>query len=339
MRRIAFLALASALASAPAFGQSKTGTSLGQFLLIEPSARISAMGNAGVSLVDGLDGAYYNPAALAAIERFDLIFSHSAWIADIRFNYVALGIPLGRWGNALASVTSLGSGEMEVRTVEQPFGTGELFSVSDIALGLGYGIRVTPRFAVGGQIHWLQETIWNSRASTSTLSVGTVYRVSERGLHIGSSLCYFGTQGEYDGRDLRIFYDANPASTGDNPALPAEQFTDPFDLPVLFRVGVGYPWQLNRDTRLHLTMDAFHPSDETESVSAGAELTLRRSLAVRVGWQNAFQQDTETGLTAGLGLRGDLEGYGYRIDYGWSDFGRLGSVQRLGLGLTFGGGE
>jgi hypothetical protein len=338
-RRIAFLALASALAAAPAFGQSKTGTTLGQFLLIEPSARISAMGNAGVSLADGLEAFYYNPAALAAIERFDLIFSHSSWVADIRYNYVALGVPLGRFGSAVATVTSLGSGDMEVRTVEAPLGTGELFSVSDIALGVGYGIRVTPRFAVGGQIHWLQETIWNSRASTSTLSIGTIYRVSERGLHIGSSLCYFGTQGEYDGRDLRILYDADPASTGDNPALPAEQFTDPFDLPVLFRVGVGYPWHVNRDTRLHFTLDAFHPSDESESVSAGAELTLRRAYAVRVGWQNAFQQDAETGLTAGFGLRGDLEGYGYRIDYGWADFGRLGSVQRLGLGLTFGGGE
>lgn len=338
-RRIAGLVLTAALAAAPAFGQSKTGTTLGQFLLIEPSARIAAMGNAGVSLADGLDAVYYNPAALAGIERFDLTFSQSAWLADIRYNYVALGVPLGRWGNAVASVTSLGSGDMEVRTVGQPHGTGELFSVSDVALGVGYGLRLTPRFAIGGQLHWLQETIWNSRASTATLSLGMLYRSSERGLHIGSSLSYFGTQGEYDGRDLRIVYDANPGSSGDNPALPAEQFTDPFDLPVLFRAGVGYPWQVNRDTRLHFTLDAFHPSDEEESMSAGAELTLRKAYSVRLGWQNAFQTDAETGLTAGLGLSSELEGYGYRIDYGWADYGRLGSVQRLSLGLAFGGGE
>jgi hypothetical protein len=74
-------------------------------------------------------------------------------------------------------------------------------------------------------------------------------------------------------------------------------------------------------------------------MSAGAELTLRKAYSVRLGWQNAFQADAETGLTAGLGLSGDLEGYGYRIDYGWADYGRLGSVQRLSLGLAFGGGE
>ena len=33
----------------PAAAQSKTGTTLGQFLLIEPSARFTAMGNAGAA--------------------------------------------------------------------------------------------------------------------------------------------------------------------------------------------------------------------------------------------------------------------------------------------------
>ena len=32
------------------FAQSKTGTTIGQFLKIEPSARVAALGNAGASL-------------------------------------------------------------------------------------------------------------------------------------------------------------------------------------------------------------------------------------------------------------------------------------------------
>ncbi|TMQ73514.1 MAG: hypothetical protein E6K81_04295 [Candidatus Eisenbacteria bacterium] len=58
--------LALALSAAPARAQSKTGTAMGQFLLIEPNARVAGMGNAGVALADGLDGVYYNPAAIAA---------------------------------------------------------------------------------------------------------------------------------------------------------------------------------------------------------------------------------------------------------------------------------
>ena len=333
--RIVALTVACFLAAAPAWSQSKTGTTLGQFLLIEPSARIAAMGNAGVSLADGLDAVYYNPAGLAAVETYEAVFSHSAWVADIGFNYFAVGVPMGRWGVALASVTSLGSGEMDVRTVASPLGTGERFTVSDVALGLGYARRVTDRFSAGAQLHWLQETIWHSSVSTSTLSFGTIYRVSERGLHIGSSISYFGTNGEYDGRDLRILFDADPASTGDNGALPASQFTDAFDVPVLFRVGLGYPWRIGPDTQLHLALDAFHPSDEEESTSLGAELTLRKAYAFRLGWQNAFLPDAETGPTAGLGFRGKFQEYGYRLDYGWADFGRLGDVQRLSLGFTW----
>ena len=85
--------------------------------------------------------------------------------------------------------------------------------------------------------------------------------------------------------------------------------------------------------------NTYTPSNNAESMNAGVELTLRRAWAVRVGWQDAFLPDAETGFTAGLGLTGRLDTYGYRVDYGWADFGRLGDVQRLSFGLTFGGEE
>ena len=54
----------------------------------------------------------------------------------------------------------------------QPLGTGERFTVSDIAVGLGYAIEITDRFTVGGQVTFVQETIWHSSASTMTLELG-----------------------------------------------------------------------------------------------------------------------------------------------------------------------
>ena len=47
-RSLALAALLT-LAAAPAWGQAKTGTTIGSFLLIEPSARITGMGNAGAA--------------------------------------------------------------------------------------------------------------------------------------------------------------------------------------------------------------------------------------------------------------------------------------------------
>lgn len=323
------------LAAAPALGQSKTGTTLGQFLLIEPSARVAGVGNAGVSASSGLDGVYYNAAAAAGLGRGEVLFEHSAWLAGIAFDYVAAALPLGKWGSGFASVTSLNSGEIEVRTVSEPLGTGERYRVADVALGLGYGREITERFAAGLQITYMQETIWHSSADALLLNIGTLYRVSENGLRLGASLSNYGTQGRYEGRDLRISYDNDPSRNGDNGTLPGSSTTDPFLMPVLFRVGVALPVQLGWQSRLNLALDAFHPSDNQESMSLGAEWTLRRLLALRAGYQNLFLRESETGLTFGAGLQGKMDVHEYHLDYAWADQGRLGSTHRFGIGVAF----
>ncbi|MBI5168686.1 MAG: PorV/PorQ family protein [Candidatus Eisenbacteria bacterium] len=315
--------------------QSNTGTTFGAFSMIEPSARVAAMGNAGVALFEGLTAAYYNPAAIGGIRNAQVVFSHNAWIADIRHDYVATAIPLGGWGTAFASATSLNSGDIPVRTVEQPLGTGELFQVSDVAISLGYGRQISQRFSAGLQVNYLQETIWHTSASAMTLSIGTLYRVSENGLRIGSSLTNFGTRASFDGRDLRFTYDNIPGQNGDNSSLPGIRYTDAFSVPVLFRVGLGMPYKVGHDGRLLLEADAFHPNDNSESMSLGAEYAMREVVAVRAGWQGLFLEDSEVGLTLGAGVNGRFEGYRYRCDYGWADQGRLGSTHRVTVGIGF----
>lgn len=330
-----FAALALAGVAGPAASQTKVGTTFGQFSMIVPGARYAAMGNAGSAMMEGIQAAYANPAALARVEQVQLQFSHAAWLAGIRYDYVAAAFPVRTWGTALASVTSLGSGDLDVRTVAQPLGTGERFSVSDVAIGLGFGRAISSKFAVGGQLTWLQETIWNSSAQAVTFSLGTVYRVAPNGLHIGSSLQNFGTTASFDGRDLRVTWDQDPNRSGDNGTLPAEQFTDDFPVPILFRVGLGYPFRLTSDLAAWTALDAWHPSDNTESVSAGGELTWKQMVSLRAGYQNLFLDDSEVGLTLGAGFAGRLEGFAYHIDYAWADHQRLDSTHRVTLGLGF----
>jgi hypothetical protein len=328
--------LGGALASAPAVAQTKTGTAFGDFLLIEPSARVTGMGNAGVTLDTGLQGAYYNPAAVGQIDRYALMFSHSEWLADINYNYAAAALPVRKLGTLFASVTALNSGDIAVRTVEQPLGTGELYHVTDIAVGVGWGIRLSDRFSAGFLGSYVQETIWHSSASTAVFNLGTIYRVAENGLHIGASICNYGTHAGFNGRDLRITYDEDPDRYGDNGALPGEVYTENFPVPVLFRVGIGLPYRLNANSDLRVALDTFHPSDNSESVSFGAEYAYKKLFALRAGYQNLFQKDSEVGLTLGAGLQGNLsETLGYNLDYAWADHGRLDSTHRLTVGITF----
>jgi hypothetical protein len=58
-------------------------------------------------------------------------------------------------------------------------------------------------------------------------------------------------------------------------------------------------------------------------------------VALRLGYQNLFLQDSEVGLTLGAGVMGDMQGAHYRLDYGWADQGRLNSTQRFSLGIMF----
>ncbi|MBN1826011.1 MAG: PorV/PorQ family protein [Candidatus Eisenbacteria bacterium] len=317
------------------FAQSKTGTAIGQFLLIEPSARFAAMGNAGVSAAEGIQGAYYNPAAVGALDRRELMFTHSTWLADISYDYAALAIPVRSLGTFFAAVTSLNSGEMDVRTVEQPLGTGERFDAADLAFGLGYGRRITDRFDAGVQINYVDQRIWHSSLRTVTLNVGTLYRITEGGLRIGSSLVNYGTKAGFGGRDLRIQYDADTDIYGDNSSLPAEQHTEEYALPVLFRVGLLWPVRTGEEHRLLTAIDAFHPSDNTESVSMGAEWIWKEAFSARGGYQDLFQQDAEVGWTFGLGFRQVMETYGFDLDYAWADHGRLEDTHRVTFVVRF----
>lgn len=334
-QRLMCVLLMTATAAACASAQSKTGTTVGQFLMIEPSARVAAMGNAGATMYGDIQSAYYNPAAIGHFLRNGVQFTHSPWLADITYDYAGVALVLGDFGNMYGSVTALNSGEIDVRTVEAPLGTGERYTVSDLAFGLGYGRQISDRFSVGIQVSYLQETIWHSTMSAFALSVGTLYRISPDGLHIGASISNFGTRGKFDGRDLRIQYDQNISKYGDNGAIPAELFTNDFPLPVLFRVGIGLPVKIDENNRILLAIDAFHPNDNTESVSLGAEWMFFDLFAVRGGYQHLFQQDSEVGLTLGAGVQYEMETTKIFFDYGWADNGRLEKTQRLTLGVGF----
>lgn len=318
-----------------AHAQSKTGTTIGQFLLIEPSARAVAMGNAGVALYDEIIGGYYNPAAIGLQSGYGAQFSHSDWLAGINYNYAASSVQLGEIGNLFVSVTSLNSGEIDVRTVAQPLGTGERYTVSDLALGLGYGRQFSDRFSLGVQLSFVQETIWHSSLSTFAVSVGTLYRLSENGLRLGASISNFGLEAGYSGRDLRIQYDLDTDRFGDNSSLPGEVLTQKYSLPVIFRVGMSWPVNLSRNHQLLLAWNAYHPNDNAESMSVGAEWKLFNIVALRGGYQNLFLDDAETGLTLGAGLHVDLQGYEFRFDYGWADYGRLDNAPIYTIGVTF----
>jgi len=329
----AWLLLASA---GPAMAQGKTGTTIGTFLTIEPNARVAAMGNAGGAADFGIEAYWYNPAAIARTEKHEVSFSHLTWIASIDYNHVAAAIPAGKAGTVVASLTSLNSGKIDVRTVSQPLGTGESFDVADVAVGLGLARPITDRFSVGARITYLQERIWHSSVSSGVIDLGTVYRVNDAGLVIGAAMTNLGVGGQYDGRDLSVTYDQDPNSSGDNGTIPATIFTDKFGVPITLRFGLALPVRINQANRLRFAVDALHPSDNAESMNLGAEYEYKGVFALRAGWQQLFLSDSEAGLTLGAGFKGEMNNaLGFHLDYAYTDQGRLEQAHRFSVGIDF----
>ena len=318
------------------FAQSKTGTTIGQFLKIEPSARIASMGNAGVSLSGDAASAYFNPASLGRLQRSDVQFSYNKWIADISYNYAIVALKMESVGTFSLQATSLNSGEIDVRTVEAEHGTGEKYTVTNFALGLGYGFMLTDRVSVGLQINYINESIWHSSLSTFGLNFGVQYEIQEGGLTLGASVSNFGPRAGYDGRDLFIDYDADPDINGDNDQLPAELRTDKFSLPTLFRVGVSYPFMITNSHKVTVAVDAVHPNDNYEKVNVGVEWELFGALALRTGYRDLFVNDSEGGFVFGAGAVYEFSpGYNVHFDYAWADYGRLDQAHRFTIGIQF----
>jgi hypothetical protein len=334
LRYICFFSL---ILSSVGLAQTKVGTTIGQFLKIEPSARASAMGNAGTSLYGEASSLYYNPASAGRLRHSDVQFTYSNWIAGIAYDYAALSIYVQSVGTISLQATSLNSGDIAVTTVNQPLGTGENYTVSDFAMGLGYSLMLTDRVSVGILVNYIQETIWHSSLSNFGINLGVQYQVESEGLTIGASLLNFGPRAGYNGRDLYVDYNQDPAIHGQNDQLPAELRTDSYSLPTTFRVGISYPLKFNESNMILVSADLLHPNDNNESIDVGGEWIIFKDFALRGGYRNLFLQDSEGGLVLGAGVKLDLvdNQYNLRFDYAWADYGRLDQTHRFTVGLGF----
>lgn len=316
--------------------QSKTGTTIGQFLKIEPGSRFVAMGNAGVSLKGEASSIYYNPASVGSLTGYDVQFTYNEWIADIAVNYAAAAVNFEGLGTFSLQITSLSSGEIDVRTVDQPLGTGEKYTVSNFALGLGYGLMLTDRVSVGLVVNYVNESIWHSSISTFGFNFGVQYSFLDNDLTLGASVSNFSAAAKYEGRDLFLDYDFNHKTYGDNDQLPGEFRTDSYTLPTTFRAGASYNLKFTEELALLIAADAIHPNDNNESINTGAELQIGKNFFVRGGFRNLFLEDREGGLMLGAGVAVPLYGqYKIRFDYAWSDYGRLLKTHRFTLGIGF----
>lgn len=315
--------------------QSMVGTTAAYFLGIEVGGRSVGMGGAHVASVNDATALYWNPGAATQIRGNEALFVHSEYLAETSFDYVASVFHMGGLGTIGLSATVLDYGNLIHTTIDDPDGTGLTFGATDIALGLSLARAMTDRFSIGGTAKFISQTIWNEQATSVALDVGTMYRTDFRNLVMGMSISNFGLPMRMTGSDLEHFYDIAEELDGNNGKIVSTLETGYYNLPLIFRAGVVMDIYRNETMSLIMAMDALHPNNNYESVNVGLEYELLKKLYVRAGRKALFLEDTEEGMTAGVGLIIPMRGVSVRFDYGYEHFGRLQEVQNFSLALDF----
>lgn len=341
MKTIVFALLLSLLGGGMAAAQtfksdvSKKGTTAASFLSISQGARAASMGSAFVAVADDWSTLYWNPAGIASLGS-GVTFDHTLWLADIGYNFIGGSINLGSIGSLGMSLTSSSIGDMKVTTVDQPDGTGEVFNVSQVAFSVAYALNLTDNFSIGFNPKFVYERIWKMDASALAIDVGMKYNTPFKGIILGMAISNFGQKMHMSGENAVVLYDSDPTNSGNNGRIPAELSTGEWSLPLNFRVGIAYKPELGEMNKLIIAVDALHPSDDYESVNVGGEYTFNDLISFRGGYKALFLKESEESFTLGVGVKQRLLGnITLMADYAYLDFGRLTSVHKISIGMSF----
>lgn len=340
--RLFFAAVLLTAAMGHSFAQ-KVGTTSLQFLKVMPNARAAAMGEAYVSIVSGIDGVFWNPAAVAYVSGHEASITHIQWIFETSQNALAYGVSLGNWGSVAAQFQFTDVGTIKETRVERlgfvgtgagteynPGLTGETFTPISWIVGVTYAKSLTDKFSSGLSVKYAYESLW--RDGTAKVVVDSV--THEFKTYASTFLFDFGMQYETGFRSTKI--GASVQNFG-----PQVQFArDRFAAPLHFRLGIssnilGLNALFVEDplNRVTFSYDILQPNDYNQQMHFGVEYEFGSLLAFRSGYKLNYDTD---GWTFGGGVRTDLIGFLVGLDYSYADMGKdLGQVHRLSLGFNF----
>ncbi len=318
---------------------AKTGTAGLQFLKIGIGARALGMGEAYTAVTDDISSIYWNPAGLALKAQDQVMFSHTAWIAGISYEFVAFSkvTPLGTFG---VSTALLHMGYMDV-IEEEPFGpTGETFTCYDLMAGITYANEFTDKFSFGANVKYVREKLDEFDVNGVAVDIGSLYNTGWNNLTIGMAIKNFGPDLEYElDEDGDGLLNEDPFDMLDNDGdglVDEDRDEFPFKIPMGFSLGVAMDLYARDNQLLLASVQLDNCVDRQETYNVGMEYKIG-SFKLRSGYQLNYD---ETSYSAGLGWTIPTSIAVFDIDYSYTDMGDLTesfllSPQRLSLKMSF----
>ncbi len=307
----------------PNLGGQRVGTSAAQFLKIGIGPRAVGMGQAYVAIANDAEALYYNPAGISQFSQNQVFVSSTRWVVDIQLEFLGLVYHLDDVNSLGLAVTYLHTQDMEETTELFPSGTGNYFSYSDALFSLTYSRKMTDKFSFGLSVKYLHETLAELNMSALLFDLGTYYRTGWESIRFAVAVSNFGRDispsGSFQYKNL------------DNQVITKDSFQK-FPPPILFRIGIAADFIKSEDHMLSGSIQLNHPNDNVENFNIGMEYWWRDIFALRGGLATARAEED---FSAGFGVRLPVSKMNVGVDYAFTNFGRLGYVNRFSFNIMF----
>lgn len=306
-----------------------------KFLSVSVDARASAIGSAMTAELSGSSvSMFYNPASMGFMPgRMSAAAASISYIADIGYTQASIAFRPGssaNYGVVGVSIVSVDYGDF-IRTVRANNDDGFIetgtYSPTAMAVGLGYARSFGDRFSAGANIKLAFQDFGTGFATSQNFDSGVIATTED---YSTRTVAYdFGIVYATGFESLVIGMSAR------NFAQEQIYVRERFELPLTFQIGMSMNLidltSINPDMHsIQLHVDAQRPRDFSEHIRFGMEYTFMDMVSLRGGFEQLGASE-EQGFSAGAGLRYAFGGFNVGADYAYTDFGELGTVNRVGL--------
>ena len=287
-------------------GQDRAGTAAAPELRIPVGGQYLALNGSAVAYASGLEAIYWNPAGVYLNNsNASAIFSFREYIADMNMSYVAVSGNFGDFGTLAVSFRNLNVGDINVTTIQQPDGTGEIISPTYFVLGFTYSRVLSDRISIGANFNFINESWGGVSANGFSVDAGVQYRdLFTPGLSLGVVVKNLGGAMKYDGSALFIQAD-DPSSGRGNTFYQVAAAS--FELPSEFSLGLSYTKALNEENLLSFSGAFVNNNFAYDDYKFGLEYAYNNILFLRGGYLFSPQSSDDRpnifqNYTLGLGL-------------------------------------
>ena len=315
---IACLTVGLLSAGAQAGINSNAGTSASAFLKIDAgSPRAQALGNAYVSIADGPEALFWNPAGAASATTRELQFAYLDYLQGYKARTLAYLQPIGKTiiGVTLNYMDMDGFDFRGDRGELQPeVGVPVQNFVGGLSIARGF---FNQKLQIGGTAKYISEKLDTDRYDNVGFDVGAKLRLVNW-LGLGGALVNIGDKEEMP-RGLRLGADLNTR---------------------YFTVSGEYMKYRDDKARYGVGLEVHIPEDMLQvarfDLRVGYYTRENTGTNDKDSWVGQLGLEETSKVSFGFGIySSELFGYGASIDYAVTPFGALGTSQQIALSVQF----